>query len=97
MVFQKSSTDQQGDWLLIKGSRFHTTYPDSPYGSLDAFDLAYGFSVATELGTGEAGLGTGDGGKDFLPRRFLMFEQELLWSLKQQSNEIVRKNIEKLY
>ena len=57
--------------------------------------------MATELGTGDAGLlkinfpkllkfiknltkvninylGTGDGGKDFLPRRFLMFEQELL-------------------
>ena len=47
--------------------------------------------MATELGTGEAGLGTGDGGKDFLPRRFLMFEQELLWSLKQQANEIIRK------
>ena len=26
-----------------------------------------------------------------MPRRFLMFEQELLWSLKQQSNEIIRK------
>ena len=98
--------------LGICNFRFHTTYPDSPYGSFDAFDLAYGFSVATELGTGDAGLlkinfpkllkciknltkinylGTGDGGKDFLPRRFLMFEQELLWSLKQQSNEIIRK------